>query len=60
MADCERVLSRYHDPFEGAMLQVALAPCSPFTVTKSLMRASADLAERFGCRLHTHLGETRR
>ncbi len=40
------------------MMQVALAPCSPFTVTKSLMRASAALAERFDCRLHTHLGET--
>ena len=58
LADSERVLGRYHDPSEGAMLQVALAPCSPFTVTKSLMRASAALAERFDCRLHTHLGET--
>jgi 8-oxoguanine deaminase len=59
LADCERVLSRYHDPSEGAMLQVALAPCAPFTVTKRLMVDSVGLAERFDCRLHTHLGETR-
>lgn len=58
LADCERVLSRYHDTSEGAMIQVALAPCAPFTVTKRLMRESVALAERFDCRLHTHLGET--
>jgi len=58
LADSERILSRYHDPSEGAMLQVALAPCAPFTVTKRLMVESAALAERFQCRLHTHLGET--
>ena len=59
LADSERVLSRYHDAGEGAMVQVALAPCAPFTVTKRLMLDSAGLAERFQCRLHTHLGETR-
>lgn len=59
LADCERVLSRYHDPDNGAMLQVALAPCAPFTVTKRLMVDTVGLAERFDCRLHTHLGETR-
>ncbi|MEO8667119.1 MAG: 8-oxoguanine deaminase [Bauldia sp.] len=59
LADCERVLSRYHDASEGAMLQVALAPCAPFTVTKRLMVDSVGLAERFNCRLHTHLGETK-
>jgi 8-oxoguanine deaminase len=59
LADCERVLGRYHDPSDGAMLQVALAPCAPFTVTKRLMVDSVGLAERFNCRLHTHLGETR-
>ncbi len=58
LADCERVLSTYHDPSDGAFLQVALAPCAPFTVSKSLMTQSADLADRFGCQLHTHLGET--
>ena len=41
------------------MLQVALAPCAPFTVTKRLMVESAGLAERHDCRLHTHLAETR-
>lgn len=59
LADCERVLARYHDASEGSMLRVALAPCAPFTVTKRLMVDSVGLAERFGCRLHTHLGETR-
>jgi 8-oxoguanine deaminase len=59
LADCERVLSRYHDGSEGAMLQVALAPCAPFTVSKRLMVDTVALAERFDCRLHTHLGETR-
>ncbi len=58
LADSERILGRYHDASEGAMLQVALAPCAPFTVTKRLMVESAALAERFQCRLHTHLGET--
>jgi 8-oxoguanine deaminase len=40
------------------MIQVALAPCSPFTVTKSLMCACGELAEKHDCRLHTHLAET--
>jgi 8-oxoguanine deaminase len=59
LADCERILDRYHEAREGAMLQVALAPCAPFTVTKRLMVDSAGLAEKHNCRLHTHLGETR-
>jgi 8-oxoguanine deaminase len=59
LADCERVIARYHDRSEGAMLKVALAPCAPFTVTKRLMVDSVGLAERHDCRLHTHLGETR-
>ncbi|MEZ5799594.1 MAG: 8-oxoguanine deaminase [Nitratireductor sp.] len=58
LADCERVISRYHEPDDGAMTQVALAPCSPFSVTRELMRETADLARRCNCRLHTHLGET--
>lgn len=58
LADCERVLGTYHEAGEGARIQIALAPCSPFSVTSSLMRASAGLAERFDCRLHTHLAET--
>jgi 8-oxoguanine deaminase len=59
LADCERVLGRYHDPSEGAMLQVALAPCAPFNVTKRLMVETAALSLKHNCRLHTHLAETR-
>jgi 8-oxoguanine deaminase len=58
LADSERLISAYHDAAEGAMVQVALAPCSPFSVTGSLMVATAALAERTGVRLHTHLAET--
>lgn len=58
MADCERVIARRHDPAEGAMIRVALAPCSPFSVTRELMRDTAALAARSGCGLHTHLAET--
>ena len=49
---------QYHDPSPGAMTQVALAPCSPFSVTPELMRDSAALAREHGVRLHTHLCET--
>ncbi|WP_460450622.1 8-oxoguanine deaminase [Alsobacter sp. SYSU BS001988] len=59
LADSERVLRLFHDPSPGSVTQVALAPCSPFSVTKRLMAQTAALAERFDCRLHTHLGETR-
>jgi 8-oxoguanine deaminase len=58
LADCERVVKRHHQRGEGAMVQVALAPCSPFSVTTLLMRATADLARRLDVRLHTHLAET--
>ena len=56
--DSLRVIQRYHDPRPGAMLQIALAPCSPFSVTPDLMRESARLARAYGVRLHTHLCET--
>jgi 8-oxoguanine deaminase len=58
LADSARVVGRYHQAGDGAMVQVALAPCSPFSVTTSLMRATADLARRLNVRLHTHLAET--
>jgi 8-oxoguanine deaminase len=58
LADSERVVARYHDAGEGASIQIALAPCSPFSVTTSLMRATADLAKRLNVRMHTHLAET--
>jgi len=59
LADSERVVRKYHDPRAGSMLQVALAPCSPFSVSEGLMRRTAALAERLDVRLHTHLAETR-
>jgi 8-oxoguanine deaminase len=58
LADSERLIAKHHDLSEGAMIRIALAPCSPFSVTKSLMIKSAELAEKADCRLHTHLGET--
>jgi cytosine/adenosine deaminase-related metal-dependent hydrolase len=58
LADSERVIRAYHDPRPGAMLRVGLAPCSPFSVSPRLMRETAELAERHGVRLHTHLAET--
>jgi 8-oxoguanine deaminase len=58
LADSERVVARYHDAGPDAMVQIALAPCSPFSVTTSLMRSTADLAQRLNVRLHTHLAET--
>jgi len=59
LADCERLVHAYHDPRPGAMLQVALAPCSPFSVSPRLMRDTAAMAERENVRLHTHLAETK-
>jgi 8-oxoguanine deaminase len=59
LADCERVIARWHDPRPGAAVRVALAPCSPFSVDADLMRSTAALARRHGVRLHTHLAETR-
>jgi len=56
--DCQRMIERYHDPEPFAMLRIALAPCSPFSVTSDLMRESVILAEETGVLLHTHLAET--
>ena len=58
LTDSERVIRRYHNQAEGSMLQVALAPCSPFSVTPELMRNSAILASKHKVMLHTHLAET--
>ena len=57
LAESERHVNRWHDPAVGSMLQIALAPCSPFTVTPDLMLRTAELAERLDVRLHTHLAE---
>lgn len=56
--DSQRLIRDYHQRGEGAQVQIALAPCSPFSVTPEIMRASAELAEREDVRLHTHLAET--
>jgi 8-oxoguanine deaminase len=58
LADSERVVARYHEAGQGAMVQIAFAPCSPFSVTTSLMRSTAELAGRLNVRMHTHLAET--
>jgi 8-oxoguanine deaminase len=58
LADSERVVAKHHERGEEGMVQIALAPCSPFSVTTSLMRKTAELAERLDVRLHTHLAET--
>ena len=58
LADTEEKIKRLHDPGPGSMCRVAVAPCSPFSVTPQLMRDSAELARRHGVRLHTHLAET--
>jgi len=58
LADTESMIKRFHDPKPGSMCRVAVAPCSPFSVTPQLMRESASLARRHGVRLHTHLAET--
>jgi cytosine/adenosine deaminase-related metal-dependent hydrolase len=58
LAASEAAIDRWHDPEPGAMVRIALAPCSPFSVTRGLMADAADLARRRGVRLHTHLAET--
>ena len=58
LAATEELAGRLHEPDAGAMVQIAVAPCSPFSVTKQLMADSAALARRLGLQLHTHLAET--
>lgn len=58
LADSERLILKYHDPKPGSMVQIVLAPCSPFSVTGELMKQSAALARQYGVHLHTHLAET--
>ena len=58
LADTERAVDELHEPGPGARVQIALAPCSPFSVTRRLMEESAALARRAGLPLHTHLAET--
>lgn len=55
--DCIRVIDAFHDPRPGAMVRVGVAPCSPFSVSRELMRDAALLARDKGVMLHTHLAE---
>lgn len=58
LSDSERLVKKFHDTTQFSMHQVALAPCSPFSVTTQLLKDSAVLARQLGVRLHTHLCET--
>ncbi|MBT6096390.1 MAG: 8-oxoguanine deaminase [Rhodospirillaceae bacterium] len=55
--DCLRVIQAHHDPAPGAMIRIGVAPCSPFSVSRELMRDAAHLARDQGVMLHTHLAE---
>ena len=57
LEDCLRLIQHYHDPNPGAMIRIAVAPCSPFSVSQELMRDTALLARDQGVMLHTHLAE---
>jgi len=58
LKDTQRLIERYHDDKPGAMIQIVVAPCSPFSVSGDLMKQSAVLAREYGVSLHTHLAET--
>lgn len=57
LVDTRRVIETWHDPAPQSMLQIVVAPCSPFSVTVDLMKQSADLARAYGLQMHTHLAE---
>lgn len=57
LKDSQRLIEAWHDATHGSMVNVALAPCSPFSVSQDLMRESAQMARSYGVRLHTHLAE---
>lgn len=58
LEDTQRLIETYHDPEPGSMLQIVVAPCSPFSVTPDLMREAVGVARSYAVRLHTHLAET--
>jgi 8-oxoguanine deaminase len=57
LKDTQRLIETFDDPSPGSMLRIVVAPCSPFSVSESLMRESAALARQYGVSLHTHLAE---
>lgn len=58
VTDIRRIVKLYHDDSPGAMTRIALAPCSPFSVTAELMRMAVKLADEYNLQIHTHLAET--
>jgi len=58
LADCRRVIEKYHDPQPYSMCRIMIAPCSPFSVTPQLMRSSRELAQSYEVHCHTHVAET--
>jgi 8-oxoguanine deaminase len=58
LRDARRVIEAFHDPAPQAMVRIGIAPCSPFSVTDTLMREAASLGRSYGIRLHTHLAES--
>ena len=59
LKDTLRLIKTYHDPSPGAMTRIALAPCSPFSVTRELMKETAKIGREYGLQIHTHLAETK-
>ncbi len=59
LKDCERLINKFHGRQKFAMTHVAMAPCSPFSVTTELLKITAEMAKKWGVRMHTHLAETR-
>jgi cytosine/adenosine deaminase-related metal-dependent hydrolase len=58
MKDCQRLVDKFHDPSKFAMTRLVLAPCSPFSVTTELLKLTAEMAGKWGVKMHTHLAET--
>ncbi|MDA8243010.1 MAG: 8-oxoguanine deaminase [Elusimicrobia bacterium] len=59
LKDCERLINKFHGREKFAMTRVAMAPCSPFSVTTELLEITAEMAKKWGVRMHTHLAETK-
>ncbi|MDA8131104.1 MAG: 8-oxoguanine deaminase [Elusimicrobia bacterium] len=59
LKDCERLINKFHGREKFAMTHVAMAPCSPFSVTTELLKITAEMAKKWGVRMHTHLAETK-
>jgi len=58
MKDCERLVHKFRDSDKFPMTQLVMAPCSPFSVTTELLKQTAEMAKKWGVRMHTHLAET--